>query len=404
MSHKILSKCLNFIFSIRVFLFCSVGFEAEITNFRNPHQFANKRLNTNTLEIKSLALAERLEKFRFKQQLQLLQQQPQQQQVRTENSPLEQQLEQEQQIPQYPAPLIECLSYKNLSSSIYGNNKCDVNKQTPTQSRNQQFKRKGSLLERNLSAEQIISNEYQQKYLYANSNENANERDVEQEKLNDFIKNYPSSLKIFKNQHQSEFLQTQDVVDNFQAETESTPVPNTAKVKRIVVRKRIVRKSKSREIEEPLEDAAADIFSAKVEKPKKQSTLWLENYFRKFNKPVHKPNHQIENAKLAKNNILKKDTSNIPNKENATSTRVSFIMGMLRTMKLKERLAISLGATLILLTLLLVVDVQLDFGMTNRHMLMSQQARIQHQRLRFTNDDGSTGILKDFKLKFLQRR
>ncbi|TMW54272.1 hypothetical protein DOY81_000627 [Sarcophaga bullata] len=77
-------------------------------------------------------------------------------------------------------------------------------------------------------------------------------------------------------------------------------------------------------------------------------------------------------------------------------------MGMLRTMKLKERLAISLGATLILLTLLLVVDVQMDFGVTNRHLLPAQPV-IQHQRVRYVDDDGGTGLLRDFKRKFLQK-
>ncbi|KAH8414591.1 hypothetical protein KR215_009782, partial [Drosophila sulfurigaster] len=90
------------------------------------------------------------------------------------------------------------------------------------------------------------------------------------------------------------------------------------------------------------------------------------------------------------------------------------IMAVLRTMKLKERLAISLGATLVLLTLLLIVDVQMDFGVANRHLLQQQ-----HQKLRFgnTNNDynelgtgntaggggGGGGMLHEFKRKFLQK-
>lgn len=84
------------------------------------------------------------------------------------------------------------------------------------------------------------------------------------------------------------------------------------------------------------------------------------------------------------------------------------IMAVLRTMKLKERLAISLGATLVLLTLLLIVDVQMDFGVANRHLLQQQ-----HQKLRFGNSNndyneagsaGAGGMLHEFKRKFLQKR
>ncbi|KRG02283.1 uncharacterized protein Dmoj_GI10702, isoform C [Drosophila mojavensis] len=83
------------------------------------------------------------------------------------------------------------------------------------------------------------------------------------------------------------------------------------------------------------------------------------------------------------------------------------IMAVLRTMKLKERLAISLGATLVLLTLLLIVDVQMDFGVANRHLLQQQ-----HQKLRFGNSNndyneagtaGAGGMLHEFKRKFLQK-
>ncbi|XP_043862218.1 extracellular serine/threonine protein CG31145 isoform X2 [Drosophila santomea] len=80
------------------------------------------------------------------------------------------------------------------------------------------------------------------------------------------------------------------------------------------------------------------------------------------------------------------------------------IMAVLRTMKLKERLVISLGATLVLLTLLLIVDVQMDFGVANRHLLQQQQ----HQKIRLGNDydatgGGGGGMLHEFKRKFLQK-
>nr|XP_043067660.1 extracellular serine/threonine protein CG31145 isoform X2 [Drosophila bipectinata] len=81
------------------------------------------------------------------------------------------------------------------------------------------------------------------------------------------------------------------------------------------------------------------------------------------------------------------------------------IMAVLRTMKLKERLVISLGATLVLLTLLLIVDVQMDFGVANRHLMQQQQ----HQKIRLGSDydatgaGGGGGILHEFKRKFLQK-
>lgn len=88
-------------------------------------------------------------------------------------------------------------------------------------------------------------------------------------------------------------------------------------------------------------------------------------------------------------------------------------MAVLRTMKLKERLAISLGATLVLLTLLLIVDVQMDFGVANRHLLQQQQQQQQHHKLRYGNNNdyneggpagGGGGLLHEFKRKFLQKR
>ncbi|XP_055906171.1 extracellular serine/threonine protein CG31145 [Eupeodes corollae] len=72
-------------------------------------------------------------------------------------------------------------------------------------------------------------------------------------------------------------------------------------------------------------------------------------------------------------------------------------MGVLRSVKLKERLAISLGATLILFTLLLVIDVQMDFGVTNRHLMPS------HAKVRYVNDEDRSGVFRDFKRKFLQK-
>lgn len=89
--------------------------------------------------------------------------------------------------------------------------------------------------------------------------------------------------------------------------------------------------------------------------------------------------------------------------ENIPKRRLFDVMGLLRSMKLKDRLAISLGATLILLTLLLVVDVQMDFGVTNRHLLQ-QQSRVRYVNENDGGDTGGTGAFRDFKRKFLQKR
>ncbi|KAH8278504.1 hypothetical protein KR018_004128, partial [Drosophila ironensis] len=101
-------------------------------------------------------------------------------------------------------------------------------------------------------------------------------------------------------------------------------------------------------------------------------------------------------------------TSTSNHSDESTCQHTNPIMAVLRTMKLKERLVISLGATLVLLTLLLVVDVQMDFGVANRH-LMQQQQQQQHQKIRLGNDydatggGGGGGMLHEFKRKFLQK-
>ncbi|BFF91968.1 extracellular serine/threonine protein5 [Drosophila madeirensis] len=100
--------------------------------------------------------------------------------------------------------------------------------------------------------------------------------------------------------------------------------------------------------------------------------------------------------------LIQKDTIS---GSSSNSCPTNPIMAVLRTMKLKERLFISLGATLVLLTLLLIVDVQMDFGVANRHLLQQQ-----HQKIRYGNTNdydgtaaGAGGMLHEFKRKFLQK-
>lgn len=177
------------------------------------------------------------------------------------------------------------------------------------------------------------------------------------------------------------------------------------KVKRVVVRHRILKSSKKSSRSPSA--SRAHLGNKNVHKVQQQTKLdakrsWWTSYLSFNSSSPAAPNNK--NEQLAINESTKSKTLNIP-KANSDHHHQhpeqtdNFIMGMLRTMKLKERLAISLGATLILLTLLLVVDVQMDFGVTNRRLLPAQQTV--HQRIRYT-DDGS--FMRDIKRKFLQKR
>lgn len=75
-------------------------------------------------------------------------------------------------------------------------------------------------------------------------------------------------------------------------------------------------------------------------------------------------------------------------------------MGFLRSMKLKERIVMSFAASLVLFTLFLVIDVQMDFGVTTKHLLPSAT----HDRVRYVQQDENAGFMRDFKRKFLQKR
>lgn len=75
-------------------------------------------------------------------------------------------------------------------------------------------------------------------------------------------------------------------------------------------------------------------------------------------------------------------------------------MGFLRSMKLKERIVMSFAASLVLFTLFLVIDVQMDFGVTSKHLLPSSS----HDKVRYVRNEDSAGFMRDFKRKFLQKR
>lgn len=73
-------------------------------------------------------------------------------------------------------------------------------------------------------------------------------------------------------------------------------------------------------------------------------------------------------------------------------------MYLIRSMKLKERLAVGFVVSLILFTLLLVIDSQMDLGMST-----SIHTGSYHKRLKYIPEDDKTGVFKEFQRKFLQK-
>lgn len=69
-------------------------------------------------------------------------------------------------------------------------------------------------------------------------------------------------------------------------------------------------------------------------------------------------------------------------------------------MKLKERLVLGLSVTAVLFTLLLVVDLQMDLGMSGHHLVPSHgRVRYDHQG----DQDAPGSAYNSFRRKFLQR-
>lgn len=69
-------------------------------------------------------------------------------------------------------------------------------------------------------------------------------------------------------------------------------------------------------------------------------------------------------------------------------------------MKLKERLAVGFGVSLVLFTLLLVIDLQMDLGMSKSNYVPANY----HGRVKYIQDEDKTGVFKEFQRKFLQKR
>lgn len=70
-------------------------------------------------------------------------------------------------------------------------------------------------------------------------------------------------------------------------------------------------------------------------------------------------------------------------------------MGILRSMKLKERLAVGFGVSLVLITILLVADLQMDLNMSRGHLMLPM-----HGKVITTNDNDTNGVFSAFRKKF----
>lgn len=79
---------------------------------------------------------------------------------------------------------------------------------------------------------------------------------------------------------------------------------------------------------------------------------------------------------------------------------ISDKMYLLRSMKLKERLAVGFGVSLVLFTLLLVIDLQMDLGMSKSNY----ESANYHGRVKYVQDNDIGGVFKEFQRKFLQKR
>lgn len=70
-------------------------------------------------------------------------------------------------------------------------------------------------------------------------------------------------------------------------------------------------------------------------------------------------------------------------------------MFIIRSMKLKERLAVGFGVSLVLITILLVADLQMDLNMTPKQYLPM------HGKVHIPNDTNDrNGVFQAFKRKF----
>lgn len=99
-------------------------------------------------------------------------------------------------------------------------------------------------------------------------------------------------------------------------------------------------------------------------------------------------------------NLIQCITLHIAIKFNKYFSYISDKMYLMRSMKLKERLAVGFGVSLVLFTLLLVIDLQMDLGMSKSNYVPVNY----HGRVKYIQDEDKTGVFKEFQRKFLQKR
>lgn len=194
--------------------------------------------------------------------------------------------------------------------------------------------------------------------------------------------------------------------------------------RRVLIKRRIVRSTRARSVgERQTSNSTCRSEPSQNSRPDWLSRLWQFCTFASEQNSAAAAEATLTTGKQSLNRQtqlnLQPQAKPLPQSQSQSHSQpdpyINPIMAVLRTMKLKERLAISLGATLVLLTLLLIVDVQMDFGVANRHLLQQQQQHEQqHQRLRYGNNNdynevgqaggGGGGLLHEFKRKFLQKR
>ncbi|CAH2003967.1 unnamed protein product [Acanthoscelides obtectus] len=66
-------------------------------------------------------------------------------------------------------------------------------------------------------------------------------------------------------------------------------------------------------------------------------------------------------------------------------------------LKLKERLVMGISVVAVLFTLLLVVDIQMDLGISGRHLVAS------HGRIRYAVPQEGAAVYDSFKNRLLQK-
>lgn len=103
---------------------------------------------------------------------------------------------------------------------------------------------------------------------------------------------------------------------------------------------------------------------------------------------------KTENSQIDCNNNGNCDNGNNQKEHHRKTTAANMFM---RSMKLKERLAVGFGVSLVLFTLLLVVDLQMDLGVSNKHLSPA------HERVKYVPDVDKSGVFREFKRKFLQK-